>query len=157
MRRKTIVSALMLFAVTFSFAFAQSHTGKAKPVKKSKPILILKDTTALEASVAQIVKDALEKIGYTVKEAPLADIGKEKASSYKITLIFNGITTGDEPDPRIDKYIASKGKTSSEVKLYSVCGAVYDKKDEKTDAITKASDAVHPQLIADQILKSLKL
>jgi hypothetical protein len=155
MYRKFIVSALILSAVLFTFA--QSPAGKAKPVKKSKSILILKDTTNLEKSVAQILNDTLSKLGYTVKEAALADIGNEKASSHKISIIFSAVTVGDEPDPRISKYIASKGKTSAEVKLYSVWGAVYDKKDEKTDAVTQASAALHPQLIADQILKSLKL
>jgi hypothetical protein len=157
MRRNIIVSTFVLLTIVFSFVFAQAGTAKAKPVKTSKSILILKDTTKLEASVSQLLRDTLSKLGYTVKEAAFADIGKEIASSYKISIIFSAVNTRDEPDPRIDKFIASKGKSSSEVKLFTVCGALFDKKDEKTDAITQASAALHPQMIADQIMKSLKL
>ena len=155
MQRKFYLSIVFLLTVTFSFVFAQSHTGKIKPVKKS--ILILKDSSNLETAVSQILRDTLSKLGYKVKETGLADIGREKASSYKISIIFSAINPGREIDPRIRDFIESKGSKSSKVDLYTVWGTVYDKQDEKVDAMSQASKALRPQLIADHILRSLKL
>ena len=157
MPRKVYMNIVFLVTVAFSFVFSQSHTGKIKPVKKSKSILILKDTSSLETTVSQILRDTLSKLGYMVKETGLADIGREKASLYEISIIFSAIKPGREIDPPIRKFIESKGTASSEVNVYTVWGTVYDKQDEKVDAMSQASNALRPQLIADHILRSLKL
>ncbi|MBN1307811.1 MAG: hypothetical protein JXA18_07835 [Chitinispirillaceae bacterium] len=157
MQRKFYMSIVFLFTAAFSFVFAQSHTGKIKPVKKSKSILILKDSSNLETAVSQILRDSLLKLGYQVKETALADAGREKASSYKISIIFNAINPGREIDPRIRKFIESKGTASSKVNVYTVWGTVYDKQDKRVDAMSQASKALRPQLIADHILRSLEL
>jgi sulfite reductase alpha subunit-like flavoprotein len=156
---RSIISVIffLLLTVGCSFVYAQAQPRKIKAVKNTKSILILKDTTSLETSVAKILIDSLSKKGYTVKQSPLADLIIKKASKYNISIIFSAVTTGENMDPRIDKFIASKGETTSEVKIFTVCGAIYDNKDTKIDALTQASSALHPQMIADQILKTLKL
>ena len=151
MYRKIIVSVLFLFSIGYSPVFAKSHTGKSA----GKSVLILKDSSTLEVSVSRILQDTLTKLGYKVKEADLSNISKEKASSYDISIVFSAINPGDEVDPAVDTFIASKAKTTSKVFLYSVYGNVY-KKGENVDAVTQATKELHPELIAAQIIRSLK-
>jgi ABC-type proline/glycine betaine transport system substrate-binding protein len=155
MRRKFAVSLLVLLAIACSFIYAQNDIKKAvKPPKKS--VLILKDTSSLETAVSRIISDTLTKLGCKVKVAELANINKKYASLYKVSIIFSAINAGNEVDPRIQNFIASKVDTSSKVFVYSVYGSIYSKQGEKVDATTEATKALHPGLIADQILRSLK-
>jgi hypothetical protein len=155
MYRIIIVSILFLFAIAYSPVIAKRPVEKVKHAKKSA--LILKDSSNLEVSVSRIIQDTLTKSGYKVKEIHLADVSKEKASSYTISILFSAVNKGDEVDTRIQNYIASKVDTTSKVYLYNVYGNIYNKKDENVDAKTQASIDLHPDLIAAQIIRSLKL
>ena len=155
MCRKIAVSFLVICTIACSFVFAQNVIKKVeKPQKKT--VLILKDSSNLEIAVSRIISDTLIKLGCKVKEARLANVNKENASSYRITIIFNAMSAGNEVDPRIQKFIASKVDTSSKVFLYSVYGSIYNQQGENVDATTEATKALHPELIADHILRSLK-
>jgi hypothetical protein len=155
MCRKLAVSFLVIFTIACSFVFAQNVIKKVeKP--KIKSVLILKDTSSLEMAVSRIISDTLTKLGYKVKEAELANVNKEKASLYKVSIIFSAISPGNEVDPRIQKFIASKVDTSSKVFLFSVYGSIYSKQGENVDATSEATKALHPELIADQIIRTIK-
>jgi len=144
-----------IFAIACVPVFAQNDAKKVEKPKK-KAVLILKDTSNLEIAVSRILSDTLTKLGYKVKEAGLANVNKENAALYKISIVFSAISAGNEVDPRIQKFIASKDGTSSKVLLYTVYGGIYNKRGEKVDATTEATKALHPALIADQIMHSLK-
>jgi hypothetical protein len=146
---------LILCTIVSSPLFAKQQKEKVKPVKKSA--IIFKDSSELEISVARILQDTLTKLGYKVKEEKISNIGKEKPSSYKISIIFSAINTDKEVDPRIDTYINAKVDTTSKIVLFNVYGNIYEKKGEDVDAETQASKELHPDLIVRQILRSLKL
>jgi hypothetical protein len=154
MNGKIIVGVLFLFTIAFSPVFAKQQVEKVKHAKKSA--LIVRDSTALEIAVSGIIQDTLTKSGYKVKEVGLDSVGKENASSYTISIIFSGINKGDEMDPRIQKYIASKVDSTSKIAFYNVYGSIYSKKDANVDAMTQATKELHSELIAKQILRSLK-
>lgn len=154
MKNKNILSIFLTLTTVVSLVSAQSHTEVPKPVAKS--ILILKDSSTLEISVSRIISDSLTKIGYKVKETSLADINKENASAYYLSIVFSAMNPGNEIDPRIQKFITTKSD-SSKVLLYTVYGNVYGQKRNDVDATTQATQALHPQLIANHILRSLKL
>ena len=155
MNRKFVVSVLFLFTIAASLIYAQNKVEKAKTAKNS--ILILKDSSRLEISVSRIIIDTLTKRGYHVKVAKLADASKENASLYKINIVFNAVKAGNEIDPRIRKFITSKGDTSSKVFLYTVYGNIFNKRGNDIDAITQATETLRPQIIANHILWTLKL
>jgi hypothetical protein len=155
MRRKFAVSFLVIFTIACSFVFAQNAIKKVENPKK-KSVLILKDSSNLEIAVSRIISDTLTKAGYKVKEAELANVNKENASLYRVSIIFSAISAGNEVDPRIQKFIASKVDTSSKVFLFSVYGSIYNKQAENVDATTEATKALHPELIADQIIRTIK-
>lgn len=155
MCRKFAVSFLVLVTIACSFNFAQSVVKKAEKPKK-KSILIIKDSSNLEIAVSRIISDTLTKLGYKVKEAGLANVNKENASLYRVSIIFSAISAGNEIDPRIQNFIASKVDTSSKVFLFSVYGSIYNKQAENVDATTEATKALHPELIADQIIRTIK-
>ncbi len=155
MCRKFAASFLIVVAIGCYFAFAQNVVNKAeKP--KIKPVLILKDSSNLETAVSRIISDTLAKLGYKIKEASLANAAKENASSYGFSILFSAINAGNEVDPRIQNFIMSKADTSSKVFLFSVYGNIYNKKGKHVDATTEATKALHPELIADQILRTIK-
>ena len=95
-------------------------------------------------------------MAYKIKEASLANAAKENASSYGFSILFSAINAGNEVDPRIQNFIMSKADTSSKVFLFSVYGDIYNKKGKHVDATTEATKALHPELIADQILRTIK-
>lgn len=149
----TIISICIL--TILSFVYAQNVTDST--VSQKKTVLIIKDSSSLEISVVRILKDTLSKIGYEVKETPIADISKEKASDYTVSIVFSAIKAGNDSDPSIRKFVASKAGTTAKVKLYTVYGNVYKKGDSDIDAKSEATKAMHPKLVADRILKSLEL
>jgi hypothetical protein len=155
MSRKIIVCCLFLFTIVFPLLSAKNAVEKAKPVKKS--VLIVKDSSELETAVSRVVKDSLSKLGYKVKEISFTDVGKEKASLYKISIVFSAVNPGEEIDTTIQKFMSLADGKSSKVLLYTVYGKVHDMKDKNVDATTEASKELHPQLIAEHILHSLKL
>ena len=146
---------MVILAIASSFIFAQNDIKKAEKPKK-KSVLILKDSSILETAVSRILSDTLAKLGYKVKEAELANVNKEKASLYRVSIIFSAINAGNEVDPRIQKFIASKTDTASKVYLFTVYGSIYNKQGENVDATTEATNALHPELIADQIIRTIK-
>lgn len=155
MSRKIAFSIFFLSTIMLSFAFAQNqknHKANLKPVQKS--VLILKDSSNLEITVSRMIKDTLTKLGYNVKEAEIADVNNEKASLYKISIVFSAVNAGNEIDPGVQKFIASKTDTTSRIILYTVYGTVYQEKHENVDATTQATQTLHPKLIADHILRS---
>jgi hypothetical protein len=155
MYKKIIVSAIVLLTVAFSVFSAEKHSGKVMPAKKS--ILIVKDSSELETAVSRIIVDTLSKLGYTVKEVGLADIGKENAPSYKFSIVFSAVNPGEEIEPSVQKFMASANGKSSKVLLYSVYGNVHTTQDKNVDATTQATKELHPPMIAEHILHSLKL
>jgi hypothetical protein len=156
MANNLIVGVMLLFAIPFSLYSAQNKTEKAKPVKKT--ILIVKDSSDLEATVSRIINDSLAKKGYKIKETNLADVGKENPSSYKLSIIFSAVNAGEEIDPRIQKYISSKIDPASKTVIFTVYGAVYsNEKDKTVDASSEATKTLRAPLIAEHILQSLKL
>jgi hypothetical protein len=154
MYQKVTVSIVFLVLLLLSLVFAQNQNDKEAPTKKSA--LILKDSTRLEIAVSRLIRDTLTKLGYNVKEVDLVNVGKENASLYNLSIIFSAINPGKEVDPRIQKYIEAKSDTSSKVILYTVYGSVHKKGKENVDAASQATKALHPQIIANHILKSLK-
>jgi hypothetical protein len=154
MYRKIIVGILFLLAMACIPVFAKQQSAKVKPAEKT--VLICKDSSALEIAVDRILRDTLTKLGYTVNDVDLAKISKEKASSYTISIIFSAINPGDEVDPRIQEYIASKVDTTAKIYLYTVYGGVYKQKNQNVDATTQATKDLHPVLIAKHILRSLR-
>lgn len=154
MNRKSSLIVLILLTTVFSLSFAQKHTKEVKPAVKS--ILILKDSSDLEISVSRIISDSLTKIGYKVKETDFADVNNEKASAYYLSIVFSAMNPGNEIDSRVQKFISTKSGTSK-VFLYTVYGNIYNQTDTTVDATTQATQALHPQLIANHILRSLKL
>ena len=138
MLKKISVSILCLLAILLSPLSAQNKSEKVKPVKKS--ILIVKDSSDLEVAVCRIVTDSLSKLGYTVKEVGLADIGNEKASSYKFSIVFSAITAAGEVDPSIQKFIDS-GVGKSKVHLYTVYGKVFNKHLRSSPSIGKRDES----------------
>jgi len=161
MYRKISFGLLLLSLIASPFIFAQNKADTAKPAVTNpvdkKSALIVKDSSKLETAVTRILKDTLTKNGYTVKEVTLADAAKEKASEYTVSIVFSAIRPGNEVDPVIRSFINSKAGSASKVILYTVYGKEVDKK-EKTavDATTQATAALHPQLVADHILKGFK-
>jgi hypothetical protein len=154
MCRKCAVSFLVILTIACSFVFAQNGNKKAEKPKKNS-VLILKDSSNLEIAVSRIISDTLTKLGYKVKEAELANINKENASLYGVSILFSAIRAGNQVDPSIEKFIASKVGTSSKVYLFSVYGNIYNKQGKNVDATTEATKALHPELIADQILRTI--
>jgi hypothetical protein len=155
MRGKFAVILLIICSIACSFAFAQ-NTGKKAEKTRKKSILIVKDSSSLETAVSRIISKTLAKSGYKVKETDLAHIGKEKVSSHKVSILFSAVNPGNEVDPRIQNFIAAKSDTSSKVFLFSVYGSTYDKEGKTVDATTEATKALHPEMIADQIMRSIK-
>ncbi len=155
MNIRSRVSVFFLLVTLFSLVFAQRNSPKSKPVEKA--VLIVKNSSNLEISVSRIIRDSLSKTGYTVKEVSFADAKKENASLYSFSIVFNAIKPGNDIDPRIQKFIASKSGSSSKVLLYTVYGNPFNKKGKYVDATTQATQALQPQLIANHILRSLKL
>jgi hypothetical protein len=125
-------------------------------VSTKKKALIIKDSSDLENSVTRILKDTLSKIGYDVKEVPIASISNEKASDYTLSIVFSAIKAGNDADPVVRKFVESKKNSKSQVKVYTVYGTVYKKKSD-VDATSEATKALHPKLVSDRILKSLNL
>lgn len=155
MNRKIRLSVFYLLATGFSLVLAQNAIEKPKTVPKK--ILILKDSSELEISVSRIIKDSLSKIGYMVKETSYKDISKENASLYNITIVFNAIKPGNEIDPRVRKFVTTKTDTSSKVFIYSVYGNIHTTNENYVDATTQATQALRPRIIANHILRSLKI
>jgi hypothetical protein len=153
---RTIVAGFLFCAMMLSASVIQGkQPGKAAHAKHA--VLILRDSSALETTVSRMVGDSLTKSGYSVKIASLSDIGREKASLYAYSIVFSAITVGDEVDPVIEKFIKTKPEnSSSKVILYTVYGNAYDKQKKEVDATTAATETLHPQLIVDHILRSLK-
>jgi hypothetical protein len=110
----------------------------------------------LEIADSRIISDTLTKLDYKVKEAELANVNKENASLYRVSIIFSAISPGNEVDPRVQKFIASKVDTSSKVFLFTVYGSIYSEQGEKVDATSEATKALHQELIADQIIRTIK-
>ncbi|HUI94011.1 MAG TPA: hypothetical protein VLX68_17365 [Chitinivibrionales bacterium] len=155
MNRKFAVILLVMCTIACSFVFAQNVNKKTEKPKK-KSVLIVRDSSGLEIAVTRILNDSLSKLGCRVKEAELSNIKKENASSYKISIVFSAIKAGNEVDPRIQNFISSKADTLSKVFLFTVYGGLYDEQGKKVDATTEATKALHPDLIARQILRSVK-
>jgi hypothetical protein len=155
MCRKLAVSFLVIFTIACSFVFAQNVIKKVEKPKNNS-VLILKDTSTLEMAVSRIISDTLTKLGYKVKETGLKNVNKENASLYRVSIIFSAISAGNEIDPRVQKFIASKVDTISKVYLFSVYGSIYNKQGENVDATTEATKALHPELIADHIIRTIK-
>jgi response regulator RpfG family c-di-GMP phosphodiesterase len=157
MSRKITFSIIFLVTIVCSFVFAEDQSAKEKQAKIT--VLIVKDSSYLEMSVSRILQDSLTRRGYSVNEVNIADIGSKKASSYTISIIFSAISPGNEVAPSIQNYISTKKDSEAKILLYTVYGNVYTKKAEpaaKVDATTQASEKLHPELIATQILRSLK-
>jgi len=156
MFNKITVTMLAIYLLTI-LSLVSAQNAADSTVSPKKTVLILKDSSRLEISVARILKDTLSKIGYDVKEVPIDDINREKASDYSISIVFSAIKAGNDSDPAIRKFVASKAGSSSIVKLYTVYGNVYKKSESGVDATSEATKAMHPKLVADRILKSLQL
>jgi hypothetical protein len=155
MHRLILSRALFLVLVLLATVILGKQPEKASHAKHA--VLILQDSSALETTVSRMVSDSLTKSGYSVKIASLSDIGKEKASLYAYSIVFSAITVGDEIDPVIEKFIKTKPEnSSSKVILYTVYGNAHDKQKKEVDATTEATETLHPQLIVDHILRSLK-
>jgi hypothetical protein len=120
-------------------------------------VLIVKDSSDLEIAVARILKDTLSKIGYEIKDVPIASINTENASDYTVSIVFSAIKAGMDTDPAVRKFVASKNGSKSQVKVYTVYGNVYKKTKHDIDATSEATKALHPKLVSDRILKSLQL
>jgi hypothetical protein len=160
MYRKIYAGILLISLTACSFVFAMNEADTAKqavtkPVVK-KSALIVNDSSKLEVSVTRILKDTLTKNGYSVKETQFTGIGKEKASDYTVSIVFSAINPGNEITPVIQSFINTKAGSSSRVILYTVYGTDVNKKDTTVDATSQATSALHPQQVADHILKSLK-
>ena len=121
-----------------------------------KKVLIVRDSSRLEIAVTRHIKESLGKSGYVVKEVSIYNVNSEKASSYNVSIIFRGMNAGNEINPAIQRFIASKSDTSQKVILYSVYGNTYNSQVKNIDAMTDATVSIRPRLIADQILRSFK-
>jgi len=158
MLKKLTVSALAVcFLTIISLISAQDTSYNTISTSTKKTVLIIKDSSDLEISVTRILKDTLLKIGYDVKVVPIALINNEKASDYTVSIVFSAIKAGDDSDPSIRKFVASKKGSESQVKVYTVYGNVYNKKKRDVDATSEATKTLHPKLVSDRILKSLQL
>jgi hypothetical protein len=156
LKKITIVTLAICFLTMLSLVSAQNATDSTT-VSLKKTALIIQDSSKLEISVTRILKDTLSKIGYDVKDIPIASIGNEKASDYTVSIVFSAIKAGSDSDPAIRKFVASKAGSLSQVKLFTVYGNVYSKGKRNVDATSEATKALHPKLVADRVLKSLQL
>jgi hypothetical protein len=155
LKKLTITMLAICFLTMLSLVSAQNASDNT--VLSKKTALIIKDSSDLEISVARILKDTLSKSGYDVKEVPITSISNEKASDYTVSIVFSAIKAGNDSDPAVRKFVASKNGSKSQVKVYTVYGNVYNKEKRDVDATSEATKALHPKLVADRILKSLQL
>jgi hypothetical protein len=161
MFKKSFIAVLMLLIVVFSYTYSQSTAEKVKPSKKT--VLLVRDSTQLEVTVAKVLRDTLSKMGYKVKEVGLSEVGKENASLFKVSIVFSAVVhPGDEINSDIDKFLSSRESKSSKIFLFNVSGTLHPrsggkKLDKPVDATSQATESSNPKLIADHILYEIKL
>ena len=147
---------LLIVFIFISTTNIIAQQARSLPDSIPKKVLIVRDSSRLEIAVTRHIKESLGKSGYVVKEVSIYNVNSEKASSYNVSIIFRGMNAGNEINPVIQRFIASKSDTSQKVILYSVYGNTYNSQVKNIDAMTDATVSIRPRLIADQILRSFK-
>ena len=147
---------LLILMILISTTNIIAQQEMSLPDSIPKKVLIVRDSSRLEIAVTRHIKESLGKSGYVVKEVSIYNVNSEKASSYNVSIIFRGMNAGNEINPAIQRFIASKSDTSQKVILYSVYGNTYNSQVKNIDAMTDATVSIRPRLIANQILRSFK-
>jgi hypothetical protein len=147
------VFAMMLFIATvvFSQTPAQGDSLPEKTPELPKTVLIVKSNSYMENEVSRILCDSLSVKGFSIKTVSPESIKKERAGSYRASIIFNAIHSS-KISRVVRSYARALSAERSNILIFTVTGESWKDGESKVDAVAGATKTLNPVEVSGKIL-----